>query len=186
MAALWKLPVIFVCENNHFGMGTAVLRAAFETNFYKRGDYVPGMTCDGQNVLAVKHAFAYARNYVLENGPLVVELDTYRYHGHSMSDPGYTYRTKEEVNKIRQERDPISQVRAMIVDQNLATEIDLKEIEIRVKKELDKSLEEAEAAPVPPNEWLFRNIYKSPYGTPIRGVDSKELHQTIYDPNYEA
>eukprot|EP00210_Caulerpa_lentillifera_P004845 g4626.t1 len=186
MAALWNLPVIFVCENNHFGMGTAILRAAFETNFYKRGDYVAGITCDGQNVLAVKQAFSYARNYVLDKGPIVLELDTYRYHGHSMSDPGYTYRTKEEVNKIRKERDPITKVRNMIVDQNLATEIELKKIEIRVKKELDESLEEAEAAPFPPNEWLFRNIYKNPPTAPVRGVDAHSLHKTIYDPNYEA
>ena len=86
------------------GMGTAIVRAAFEPNFYKRGDYVPGISCDGQNFLAVKNAFAFAKKFALEHGPLVIEMDTYRYHGHSMSDPGYTYRTKDDVAKVKKER----------------------------------------------------------------------------------
>ena len=85
-------------------MGTAIIRAAFEPHFYKRGDYVPGISCDGQNVLAVKKAFQFAKEYALTNGPIVIEMDTYRYHGHSMSDPGLTYRTKVDVAKVKQER----------------------------------------------------------------------------------
>ena len=85
-------------------MGTAIIRAAFEPNFYKRGDYVPGISCDGQNVLAVKRAFQFAKEHALNNGPIVIEMDTYRYHGHSMSDPGLTYRTKVDVAKVKQER----------------------------------------------------------------------------------
>jgi len=124
-------------------MGTAVVRAAFEPNFYKRGDYVPGISCDGQNVLAVKKAIAFAKEYAVKNGPIVIEMDTYRFHGHSMSDPGLTYRTKTDVEEVKKQRDPLQQITRMLERYSLMTEIELKEIDINTKKYVDAEIEEA-------------------------------------------
>jgi pyruvate dehydrogenase E1 component alpha subunit len=81
MAALWQLPMLFVVENNHFGMGTSEARGSKAVEFYKRGDYIPGLWIDGMDALAVKQGVAFAKAYALENGPVVIEMDTYRYHG---------------------------------------------------------------------------------------------------------
>lgn len=97
MSGLWKLPIIYLCENNLYGMGTSNERAAHNTNYYQRGDIIPGFRTEGQNIFAVKELIKWSKNYTIENGPLFVEFLTYRYHGHSMSDPGITYRTKDEV-----------------------------------------------------------------------------------------
>ena len=101
MAGLWKLPMIYICENNHYGMGTSQKRASNNDAFHQRGDLIPGVYVDGQNVLMVKEIMKWAGAFVKKNGPLFLEFDTYRYHGHSMSDPGITYRTKDEVMDIR-------------------------------------------------------------------------------------
>jgi len=178
IAALWDLPIVYVCENNHFGMGTAEARASKSPAFYKRGDYVPGIKVDGMDVFAVKKAVAFAKDYVIKNGPLVVEMDTYRYHGHSMSDPGSTYRTRDEVSGIRRERDPIERVRKLIQEMELATTAELKAIEKEARKEVDEAIEKAKACPEPPEDWLTKNIYsKKPHSFDVvRGVERGTMH----------
>lgn len=173
MAALWDLPVIFVCENNHYGMGTAEWRGSKSSAFYTRGDYTPGLKIDGMDVLAVKQAVAFAKKYVLESGPIVLEMDTYRYHGHSMSDPGSTYRTRDEISSMRQLRDPIEHVRKLLLEKAGADPTELKKIEKAVKKEVDTAVIEAKASPVPEAEMLWKNIYKDPLGSSVKGLDSK-------------
>lgn len=122
MAGLWSLPIIYLLENNTYGMGTSQDRAAHNTNFYERGDKIPGIKFDAQNVLMVKETIKWAGQYVIENGPIYLEAMTYRYHGHSMSDPGITYRTKEEVADVRANRDPVEICRKMLLDQGWASE----------------------------------------------------------------
>lgn len=185
IAALWKLPVVFVCENNHYGMGTSIWRAAFVSEFYTRGDYVPGLKVDGMDALAVKKACAFAKSYVLENGPLILEMDTYRYHGHSMSDPGSTYRTRDEVNEFRKERDPVERIKKLILDHSVATTAEIKKAERAIKGEVDKSVEHAKSAPIPPNGWLWKNIYVNPSNTLMRGVESSSRNPIPYDPEYK-
>ncbi|KAL4452777.1 hypothetical protein ABPG75_008439 [Micractinium tetrahymenae] len=177
MAAIWDLPCIFVCENNHYGMGTAEWRAAKSPAFYTRGDYMPGMKCDGMDVLAVKQAFAYAKQYAVTSGPIVLEMDTYRYHGHSMSDPGSTYRTRDEISSIRQQRDPIEHVRKLLLDNGLVESSVIKGIEKEIKKEIDDAIEKAKAAPVPAGGELWTNIYVDPVGMSLRGLDSSHMHK---------
>lgn len=108
MAALWKLPCVFVCENNKYGMGTSAERSSMNTSYYTRGDVIPGIQVNAMDVLAVHQATKHASEYTLAgNGPLIMELVTYRYGGHSLSDPGTTYRTREEIQKMRSGSDPI-------------------------------------------------------------------------------
>ena len=102
LASLWKLPCLFVCENNKFGMGTSVERASANTDFYTRGDTIPGIRVDGLNVFSVREATRWAVEHIRAgNGPVLMELVTYRYRGHSMSDPGTSYRTRDDVKKVR-------------------------------------------------------------------------------------
>ncbi|XP_021731188.1 pyruvate dehydrogenase E1 component subunit alpha-1, mitochondrial-like [Chenopodium quinoa] len=179
MAALWDLPAILVCENNHYGMGTAEWRAAKSPAYYKRGDYVPGLKVDGMDVLAVKQACKFAKEYVLKNGPIILEMDTYRYHGHSMSDPGSTYRTRDEISGIRQERDPIERVRKLILAHDIAAEKELKDIEKEVRKEVDDAIAKAKESPMPDNSELFTNIYVKGYGVESFGADRKVLRTAL-------
>ena len=118
MAALWKLPCVFLCENNLYGMGTSNERAAANTNYYTRGDTIPGFKIDAQNVLIVRETMKWTKNYCIKNGPMFIEYRTYRYHGHSMSDPGITYRTRDEIKHVRDYRDPIGLVKHMLLENN--------------------------------------------------------------------
>ncbi|KAF8399356.1 hypothetical protein HHK36_015221 [Tetracentron sinense] len=223
MAALWDLPAILVCENNHYGMGTAEWRAAKSPAYYKRGDYV-----DGMDAFAVKQACKFAKEHALKNGPIVstfiqllfyyrlvsqsnaalerlhwnkqiryrrqrilcsignmtaalstpcsiikffgsfpfiiLEMDTYRYHGHSMSDPGSTYRTRDEISGVRQERDPVERIRKLVLSHELATEKELKEIEKEIRKQVDEAIAQAKESPMPDPSELFTNVYVKGFG----------------------
>ncbi|KAF7850404.1 hypothetical protein BT93_L5537 [Corymbia citriodora subsp. variegata] len=179
MAALWDLPAILVCENNHYGMGTAEWRAAKSPAYYKRGDYVPGLKVDGMDALAVKQACKFAKEHALKNGPIILEMDTYRYHGHSMSDPGSTYRTRDEISGVRQERDPIERIRKLLLSLDLATEKELKDTEKEVRKEVDDAIAQAKESPMPDPSELFSNVYVKGYGAESFGADRKEVRAVL-------
>lgn len=169
MAALWKLPIVYVCENNNYAMGTSTSRHANNTDFYTRGEKIPGIKVNGMNVLAVKEATRWAGAYVKENGPLYLELNTYRYHGHSMSDPGVTYRTKDEISEVRKTRDPVETVRSMILEHNWSTEKELKDFEKEVRKNIEKEVEQIRKDPFPGPESLRQDVACTE-GHFIRGV----------------
>eukprot|EP01099_Mayorella_cantabrigiensis_P000199 TRINITY_DN1089_c0_g1_i2.p1 TRINITY_DN1089_c0_g1~~TRINITY_DN1089_c0_g1_i2.p1 ORF type:complete len:398 (-),score=95.79 TRINITY_DN1089_c0_g1_i2:57-1172(-) len=159
MSALWKLPVVYVCENNGYAMGTSVSRSTSNPDYFTHGNHVPGMRVDAVDVYAVKRATEYAVQHALAHGPLVLEFSTYRYSGHSISDPGTSYRTREEVNEMRQKRDPISRLKAFIEEHNLATADELKEIDRQVKAEVDEAAEFAKTTPEPDPSELFTHVY---------------------------
>lgn len=171
MAKLWDLPAIFVCENNHYGMGTSTDRHYAGDNFYSRGDYIPGIYVDGMDIVAVKAATAWAREYVLENGPLVMEMSTYRYHGHSMSDPDTTYRSREEKEAKRKQEDPIGLLQSKIEEAGWATAAECKAIEKAVRKEVKAEADAALASPFPTLDLASKHIYSGDQPQNIRGCD---------------
>jgi pyruvate dehydrogenase E1 component alpha subunit len=157
MAKLWKLPVIYVIENNQYGMGTSVARASATINLHKRGASfeIPGERVDGMDVRAVKAAGDKAVKWCRGgNGPIVLEMLTYRYRGHSMSDPA-KYRSKEEVDRVRTENDPIEQVRSRLLKKGFATEDSLKKIDASVRATVNEAAEFAtnDAEPDPAELW---------------------------------
>ena len=161
MAALWDLPVIFVIENNQYAMGTSQERSTSTPHLYPRGEAfgIKGEIVDGMNVLAVKEASEKAVAHCRAGkGPYVLEVKTYRYRGHSMSDPA-KYRTREEVQKMREERDPIEQVRSMLLTGKHATEDDLKAIDKDIKATVNESAEFAKESPEPHLDELWTDIY---------------------------
>jgi len=177
MAAMWKLPLIFLCENNNYAMGTATKRHAASTDFYTRGDYVPGLWIDGMDVLACKQGFQFAADYCRAGkGPIFVEASTYRYHGHSMSDPGLSYRSRDEVAEMRAQRDCIDNCRNRILDAGFATAADLKAIDKEIKQRVDEAVEKAKAAPQPAESELFEHIYK---GEPMKTIRHTELKNSV-------
>ncbi|KAF6208272.1 hypothetical protein GE061_016726 [Apolygus lucorum] len=161
MAKLWDLPCVFVCENNGYGMGTSGERSSASTKYYSRGDYIPGIWVDGMDVLAVRECARYCIDYCSSGkGPLVVEAATYRYSGHSMSDPGTSYRTRDEIQEVRQTRDPITSFKEKILSAGLVTQDQLKEIDGAVKKEIDAATDRAKNDPEPAAEELSTDIQK--------------------------
>jgi pyruvate dehydrogenase E1 component alpha subunit len=160
MASLWKLPVIYVIENNRYAMGTSVTRSSAETDFSHRGVSfrIPGMQVDGMDVRAVKSAAEFALEHCRSGeGPIILEMLTYRYRGHSMSDPA-KYRTKEEVQKMRSESDPIEQVKARVIDKKWASEDDLKAIDKEVRDIVADAAEFAQTDPEPDVSELWTDI----------------------------
>ena len=161
LAALMKLPCIFVIENNKYGMGTSVDRASASRDLSKNGAPwgIPGEQVDGMDVLAVKAAAEKAVAHCRAGkGPYILEVMTYRYRGHSMSDPA-KYRTREEVQKVRDERDPIEHVRELLLQGKHASEDDLKAIDKEIKEIVNDSAEFSKESPEPPLEELWTDIY---------------------------
>jgi pyruvate dehydrogenase E1 component alpha subunit len=160
MAALWKLPVIYIIENNRYGMGTSVERASARPELYQRGQAygIPGSQVDGMNVLAVKaageKAVAHARS---GKGPIILEMMTYRYRGHSMSDPA-KYRSKEEVARMRQEHDPIEHLRKRLLDDGMIDENRLKSIDREVKDIVSEAAAFAQESPEPDPSELYTDV----------------------------
>ncbi|TVR80793.1 MAG: pyruvate dehydrogenase (acetyl-transferring) E1 component subunit alpha [Rhodospirillales bacterium] len=160
MASLWKLPVIYVIENNKYGMGTSVERASATTELFRRGESfgIPGVHVDGMNVLEVRAAGEKVVEHVRGGqGPYVMEMKTYRYRGHSMSDPA-KYRTKEEVSKMRKESDPIDSLRTHLLDQGHADEAALKEIDREVKAIVGEAADFSQESPEPDPAELWTDV----------------------------
>ncbi len=159
MAALWKLPALIVIENNKYAMGTAQARSSAGELYMRGAAYgVPGMQIDGMDVRAVQAAAMDATAYIREgNGPIIMEAMTYRYRGHSMSDPA-KYRSKEEVSKTREERDPITNLKMLLEDQRLATEDDLKAIDKEIREIVSEAADFAQSSPEPDPKELWTDI----------------------------
>jgi pyruvate dehydrogenase E1 component alpha subunit len=161
MAKLWKLPVVYIIENNQYGMGTSVARASATTNLATRGSAhgIPGEQVDGMDVRAVKaageKAVAWCRG---GNGPIILEMLTYRYRGHSMSDPA-KYRSKEEVDKYRTEQDPIEQVRARLLAKKWSSEDGLKKVDTEVRAIVNEAAEFATHDAEPDASELYTDVY---------------------------
>ncbi|MDX8410920.1 MAG: pyruvate dehydrogenase (acetyl-transferring) E1 component subunit alpha [Mariprofundaceae bacterium] len=164
MASLWRLPIVFVVENNQYAMGTSLDRASAETHLYKRGISfkLPGMQVDGMDVLEVERymgeAFEHARS---GDGPILVEAVTYRYRGHSMSDPA-TYRSRDEVNEWRTGRDPIVRLQQRMITAGLASEDHFKDKDRAIKKRVADVAKAAEASPLPDKKELYTDVYRDP------------------------
>ena len=160
MASLWKLPVVYVIENNQYGMGTAVARASASTELYRRGDAygIPGIQVNGMDVVEVRQAGEKATAHCRAGkGPIILEMKTYRYRGHSMSDPA-KYRTKEEVSKVRKESDPIDNLRALLLENKLTDEAALKEIDREVKATVTAAADFAQQSPEPDMAELYTDV----------------------------
>ena len=160
MAELWKLPVIYIIENNQYAMGTSVQRASAETHLYKRGSSfnIPGEAVDGMDIQAVKAAGDKAVKWCRDgNGPIILEMKTYRYRGHSMCDPA-KYRTREEVDHVRETSDPIEHVRKLMLDAKFVTEEELKEIDKEIRAVVNHAAEFAQTSPEPEPSELWTDI----------------------------
>jgi len=171
MAKLWNIPCIFVCENNGYGMGTSSDRAAASTTYYTRGDYIPGIWVDGMDVLAVREAARFAVDHCTSGkGPIVLETATYRYSGHSMSDPGTSYRTRDEIQEVRQTRDPITSFKEKIVSSNLATAEELKKLETEIRAAVDDATKKAKSDKEITMDELTADIYSKDLEGNIRNI----------------
>jgi pyruvate dehydrogenase E1 component alpha subunit len=164
MAELWKLPVIYVIENNQYAMGTSVNRSSAEDQLYRRGESfrIPGIQVDGMDVLAVRGATEAALEYVRAGkGPILLEMKTYRYRGHSMSDPA-KYRSREEVQAVRDKSDPIEAVKKYLIDAG-ATEDELKGIDTEIRKTVAQAADFAESSPEPAMAELYTDVLVERY-----------------------
>ncbi|VDM95316.1 unnamed protein product [Thelazia callipaeda] len=181
MCALWKLPCVFICENNGYGLGTPAKRSSASTNYYARGDYIPGIWVDGMDVLAVREATKFARNYSSSGkGPLFVEFATYRFYGHSVADPGTSYRTREEVQEVRKSSDPIARFKNEVLSSNLITKDELKAIDKEVKNEIDEAVNFSRDDEVISNDALISDLYHNTPPVFVRGHTMDDIKLQPY------
>jgi pyruvate dehydrogenase E1 component alpha subunit len=161
MAELWSLPVVYIIENNQYAMGTSIERASSETHLYKRGASfnIPGKEVDGMDVLAVRDAAAEAAEHARSGkGPFILEMKTYRYRGHSMSDPG-KYRTREEIDEVRKHRDPIDHLEERLRALKMTDDAALKQIDAEVRRTVADAAEFARTTPEPDPSELYTDVY---------------------------
>ncbi|MDX2074229.1 MAG: pyruvate dehydrogenase (acetyl-transferring) E1 component subunit alpha [Alphaproteobacteria bacterium] len=160
MASLWKLPVIYIIENNEYAMGTSTKRSSSTTDLYRRGEAfgIPGKQVNGMDVAAVREAGLEAVDYVRKGGgPFLLEMKTYRYRGHSMSDPA-KYRSKEEVETYKEQRDPIEGLKARILREGIAKEDALAALEKEIKAIVNEAAQFAQDSPEPPESELWTDV----------------------------
>ena len=161
MAALWELPVIYIIENNQYGMGTSVERASAMSELFRRGESfgIKGYEIDGMDALSVNYNIKKIAAEVRKNPhPVLIEAKTYRYRGHSMSDPG-KYRTREEVQETRENRDPIEKIRTIILSNNYYSEKELSEWDKKIKNEVSEAAEKARSIGLPDEKELYKDVY---------------------------
>ena len=169
MAALWKLPVVYTIENNHFAMGTSEGRHSHYKPLHAKFRGFAGVMARGENVFAVREAVKVTKEFALKNGPIFLEIDTYRFVGHSMSDPETTYRTKDEVAHERETRDCISNLKNYILGFKVASESDLKNIDKEIKEKLLEDVEKIKKDPYPEPSELYTHVYVGENPPFIRG-----------------
>jgi len=180
MASLWNLPMIFCIENNQYGMGTSIERHSSHSEYYKMGNHIPGIKMDGMNILAVKEGMRFVKDYCAKgNGPMYVEMSTYRYHGHSMSDPGTTYRNRDEIALTRSTRDPLEFLKKTMIDAGFSDADELKKMEKEIRKEVQAEVLKAKESSPPGLEDLATYIF-SKDGT----KENEELQAFIRMPDY--
>ncbi len=162
MASLWNLPVIYVIENNEYAMGTSVQRSSATTQLYRRGEAfgIPGKQVDGMDIDAVRKAGMEAVEYVRGGeGPMILEMKTYRYRGHSMSDPA-KYRSKDEVANIKENKDPIEGLKKILLQKKYANEDALKALDKKVRAEVNEAAEFAQNSPEPDANELYTDVLR--------------------------
>ncbi|GJQ74024.1 hypothetical protein Trydic_g18948 [Trypoxylus dichotomus] len=173
MAKLWNLPVVFLIENNLYGMGTSAARSSSNTNYYQRGDLIPGILVDGSDIVAMRSATDFINQLVKDGkGPILMEALTYRFYGHSMSDSDTTYRTRDEVKKMRDTADPLTIFKAKAVEAGLLTEEETKKILDDAKKEIDGAVAKVKTDKEIPLAELTYDIYSAT----LEGKVRKTVH----------
>merc|ERR1712226_1650554 len=166
--------MVFCIENNQYGMGTSVSRHSSHSDYYMMGNQIPGIQIDGMNVLAVREGIRFAKDFCgTGNGPIFVEMLTYRYHGHSMSDPGTTYRNRDEVNFTRSTRDPLEYVKNILIKAGLFDKTEIKAIEKEIQVEVQKEVQKAKSFTNVKKEELFDYVY-------AKDVDGSKMEEVAF------
>uniref|UniRef100_A0A3B4A0W1 Pyruvate dehydrogenase E1 component subunit alpha n=2 Tax=Periophthalmus magnuspinnatus TaxID=409849 RepID=A0A3B4A0W1_9GOBI len=170
MAALWKLPIIFVCENNRYAKWTPMQRVSACTDLYKRADYIPGLRVDGMDVLCVREASKFAKDHCQSGkGPIILELQTYRFHRHGTADRHPSYRNEAEVQEYSN-KDPISRLAGQVIHANMTSAQEFEEIDMEIRKEVEEASQFAITDQEPPLHDLCNYVYHNSPPLKIRGI----------------